>query len=149
MKWPNILKASHGLTDGLFIHCYVCRVRVVYKNISVCRAAGMYGNVGGLVFILGGRLVSPIPIRDGGRFCSTLIQLGQCTRTSLYAGPSVLWGQEGQSLTSLDFGRNRSKNLLHQMTSQIFRHSYGPMYEYAWQQQGSLAAIVLQHTTAG
>ena len=78
MKWPNILKASHGLTDGLFIHCYVCRVRVVYKNISVCRAAGIYGNVGGLVHIFfeGGRdrLVNPTPLRDGGRFCSTLIQ---------------------------------------------------------------------------
>ena len=51
MKWPNILKASHGLTDGLFIHCYVCRVRVVYKNVSVCRATGMYGNMGGLVHL--------------------------------------------------------------------------------------------------
>lgn len=30
---------------------------------------------------------------------------------------------------------------LRQKPSQIFRHSYGPMYEYAWQQQGSLAVL--------
>ena len=67
MKWPNILKASHGLTDGLFIHCYVCRVRVVYKNISVCRAAGMYGNVGGLVFIFGGQISKPYSNQGWGQ----------------------------------------------------------------------------------
>ena len=121
MKWPNILKASHGLTDGLFIHCYVCRVRVVHKNISVCRAVGTVGGKEGnqpqnhciqvaqeyLAYFLSKKIKNLFSIKE--ILCNFLVQTLQCFEKEI----DIFLANENMKKTASKVAHNQPKFIFH------------------------------------